>query len=528
MRSASVSARENKLIIFHHHLLPGGVTDVIRHALTSLCELNGLSGIIIVCGRRQNSEAIQKHIDSLSPRIPLAIEFLPELDYLSQEGSSGDPDLLEKLLTTAYGSEQNIWLIHNFHLGKNWALTAALNSIARSGKQRMIYQIHDFPECARYANLKELKDHIPGSLYPVSPSLRYCVINVRDFEILKKAGLPEEHLFLLENPVPAAGAVSDSTGKADEKKKILQALGRQKPSEGIFHTEGEIWLYPVRSIRRKNVLEGGFIAALQESEVNLVLTLPGVSPQEKGYSDLVEKAYARGLIPGFWGSGTLPEDSGVSYRGVIKASDLIFSSSVQEGFGYMYLNALLWGKGLIARSLDIMGGFLPLMKDYPAYLYNRVSVPADPTLNMRTGKLYRSRLANLKEYLTPDIQEQLHSELEEYLAAPNPEFSYLAPEDQYEVLEKLKDRTFADECRQINRELLNRIESVKSGTPSDKSAELYRAYGVDSYRKNFMKIINSFYETENSEIHNNLTDQGIDGQLRSGFSRLEFLRLLYS
>ncbi len=520
-------ARENSLIIFHHHLLPGGVTDVIRHALTSLSELQDLSGITVVCGRQKNSEVVERHIKTLPDRIPITIEFMKELDYLSQEGSSEDPAFLEKLLMDRYGSDENIWLIHNYHLGKNWALTAALNTIARSGRQKMIYQIHDFPECARYANLKELKSHISDSLYPVSPSLRYCVINVRDFEILKNAGLPEEHLFLLENPVPASGVPGRNLHRDTEKKKILKALSELKPSGGVFHAEGDIWLYPVRSIRRKNVLEGGFITALQQNEVNMIVTLPGVSPQEKGYSDLVEKAYAKGLIPGFWGTGALPEDSGVTYGGMIKAADMICSPSVQEGFGYMYLNALLWGKGLIARSLDIMGGFLPLMKNYPALLYNEVLISSDTALKQKTGRFYRERLLELKEYLSPVLEEQLEGELEEYLNRDSLEYSYLAPEDQYALLEKLKDNAFAEECRQMNRELLSDIDSVIKTPPTDKSAELYKSYGVESYRKNFSLIIDSFTETESSGIHNKLTADPIDGELQSGFSRLEFLRLLY-
>ena len=345
------------LIIFHYHMLPGGVTDVIKHSLSSLSRLKKVGTITVVCGRGSNIETIENHMDRLKTGgavAAMSLEVLPELDYTSEQKDLPEQEGLKNILLRRYGSPDAVWLVHNYHLGKNWVFTSALNSIAGDGIQKVIYQIHDYPECARYGNLKILRDHISGSLYPDSPSLRYCVINVRDYGIMKDAGMDKERIHLLENPVPAGdNPAEEEVDKKELKRKLSACLS----GNGRLHPDGELWLYPVRSIRRKNVLEGGFLSGLSDTPVNLILTLPGISPQEKAYSELCEKAWKQGLISGFWGTGVLPDDAGISYREMISGSDLIFSSSVQEGFGYMYLNALLWKKAPDCQIPGYHGGF---------------------------------------------------------------------------------------------------------------------------------------------------------------------------
>jgi hypothetical protein len=515
------------LIIIHYHLLPGGVTDVIKHSLPPLAGLEMIKSIKILCGKKENTNKMQDSIHSLNRKrtnTPISLEVLPELDYRSNQKAPLSPESLKNLLMTKYGSSDSIWLIHNYQLGKNWAFTSALNSIAREGKQKMIYQIHDFPECARYSNLNELKTNLPGSLYPSSESLKYCVINVRDFKIMKDAGMTEERIHLLENPVPLQ---ENPSKKSINKPELKQKLKANAPMESKFDPEGDLWLYPVRSIRRKNVLEGGFLCNLLKDPVNLILTLPGISVQEKKYSDLCEKAFAQGLIPGFWGTGTLPAQADISYQEMISGSDLIFSSSVQEGFGYMYLNALVWQKPLLARQLDIMEGFTPLMKDYPAHLYDSVLVPLDTPLKKQLQKDYGRRLDELKAYLPSGIKEKLHDDLHLLLIKESVDFSYLSPADQYSFLEKCQSPRFVSECRDLNAPLLEQIESLKSLKVSDKENLIYENYGDDAYQKAFMRILKSFEHPYKGMKEEEGEEETVDKSLQREFSRLEFFRLLY-
>jgi len=519
-----MTAGKLKLIIFHYHLLPGGVTDVIKHSLTAFVSLPGISSVEIVCGREENIPKMSEAVQTLSRSgisTPVKITVLPAIDYLNLQTESPDPQRLKNLLLNRYSSPDSVWLIHNYHLGKNWTLTAALNQIARDGHQKIIYQIHDFPECARFANLNELKSNIRGTLYPVSDSLRYCVINMRDFNIMKEAGIPGDSLFLLENPLPRGSNTALHQADSRELKKKLKAL-RKGPS--VFHSEGELWLYPVRSIRRKNILEGGLITAMTENPVNLILTLPGISPQEKNYSNLCEKAFARGLIPGYWGTGILPDTAGISYNDLISASDLIFSSSVQEGFGYMYLNALLWQKPLLARYLDIMDGFLPLMDGYPAHFYKSVLIPAGTALKKQLNKEYSLRFQELESYLPDSIKKALLDDLDSLTSKDSVDFSYLSPEMQYTFLSELKSEILLSECRDLNQDFMTEISKLMITQPGDRKTQLYEGYGEEAYAEAFNNILDSFEKPlKTPEPDDNRVDDGL--LLR--FSRSEFFRLLY-
>jgi hypothetical protein len=519
--------RKFALNIFHDHLLPGGVTDVIKHSLPVFAGMKNIKSIQILCGRSQNTTSMREAIEKLhteANQCPITLEVISELDYRSHQKERPAPESLRKLLLERFSSPHSIWLIHNYHLGKNWALTAALNRIAREGHQKMIYQIHDFPECARYANLNELKTNIPGSLYPRSSSLRYCVINGRDFNIMKEAGLPDGIIHLLENPVP----LQENPSKVPiVKSELMKKLKAYTPLKGNFHPQGELWLYPVRSIRRKNVLEGGFLCSLIKDDVNLIVTLPGISSQENEYSQLCEKAFTQGLIPGFWGTGSLPGEAGISYQEMISASDLIFSSSVQEGFGYMYLNALVWQKPLLARHLDIMDGFTPLMTDYPAHLYETILVPSDQDLKTRLHRDYSQRLDDLEDFQSPEVKKKLLEDLNGLIEGDSVDFSYLSPSDQYSFLERCQSRLFISECRELNNSLLEEIQKLKSLTVSDKETQIFYSYGEEAYRKAFKEILDSFEEPLTADQTDELLEEKVDKNLQLEFSRLEFLRLLY-
>lgn len=525
--------QHRNLIIFHYHLLAGGVTDVIRHSLKAFCQDQTFRKITLVCGREENTSLIReqmKQLDESSPGISpqLSLTVLPELDYLRQEEQNDfSTEKLKKLLMDRFGGTESVWLIHNYHLGKNWVFTKALVELGKNRQQDMIFQIHDFPECGRFNNLKTLKDNIDVSLYPRSGSIRYCVINKRDYDLLLQAGLDSRILHLLENPVLKESPLPDkSSDKKSERKKLIEKLSAYAPADGIFHKEGELWLYPVRSIRRKNILEGGLIVKMMEKQVNLVVTLPGISSQEKTYSDITESAYEEGLIPGYWSTGLLPKDSGVSYQGMIRNSDLIFSSSIQEGFGYMYLNAILWNKPLIARYLDIMGGFLPLFEYYPHHFYNSVRIPGKKSLKESVQKEYQKRFSEIQPVLPAPLKESLTEELYQFLGREGMDFSYLSVLDQYSALQTLaKDKGYLKECRELNRKLIFSLENLSSPDKSNRE-NLYRNYGLESYNKAFRMILNSFGESRPEQSKQKPLEEP-DEFIKKSFTRLEYLRLLY-
>ena len=522
--------RQIDLVIFHYHLLPGGVTDVIRLSLKAFSRDPLYRSITIASGRKENTRAMEEAISAVrqedSCRVDrISLQVFPELDYLAPEETGYGAEETKRLLEENFGGEDAVWLVHNYHLGKNWQFTRALLALAEERKQKIVFQIHDFPECGRFANLKILKDHIPGSLYSLSDTVRYCVINERDRDLMAKAGIPKKQLFLLENPL--AEGNKDEIIMPQEKEALINRLAAYAPANGKFHKKGELWLYPVRSIRRKNVLEGGIILRLLKIPANLIVTLPGVSATEKAYSDTVEQAFFEGLIPGFWGTGLLPEDSGVTYKNLIRLSDRIFSPSVQEGFGYMYLNAIAWHKPLIARYLDIMGGFLPLFESYPAHFYKEVLIPGKKKLKTALREEYLRRFASLPREIPAEIRDQLILELDKQLSQEGIDVSYLSVLDQYSVLQTLiEDKGYLKATRELNRELTSRLEGMGRPEGETHRKNLYTQYGFEAYDRAFRSIMDSFSKEKTKESSPEGKEPGV--VLLREFSRMAYLRLLYN
>ncbi len=490
---------------------------MILHSLTALSQADYLSSLKVVVGSLEQSGRVRDHIEELDRKgaLPMELELLEDLAYLASGEEPNLPSLRKGLM--AYSSPQSLWLVHNYHLGKNWGMTQVFNEIALEGWQRMIYLIHDYPESGRYPNLAVLRKNILGPLYPLTSNLRYAVINGRDSKIMKKL-FPPGISYLLENPV----LTSPPKDSDWEREDVQNLLASRKPSGGVYDEKGALWLYPVRGIRRKNVLEGGLLGALYPGSINLVVTLPGLSVQEKGYSDYCQRVYEEGLIQGFWSSGTLLEDTGLTYEGIIQACDLFVSPSVQEGFGYMYLNALAWQKPLLARKLGVMESFLPLLEDYPAGLYEGLFVPWVKEGKERFKEAYQNRITALREYLSPAMEAKLQGELKDLLAQEGVEFSYLPLEDQYEALKSLRDPPYKRNCQRLNSETLASLEKTLAKPMVDKSKELYQGYGAEAYSKAFFSIVSSF-DSNTSLVQEALLEEA----LLEEFSSLEYLRLLY-
>lgn len=508
-----------KIILFHYHLLPGGVTDVIKLSLEPLLSLERVNGLTIVCGSEENRGSFSSLFRTLASQFPektLKLEVFRDIGYLKDQNIN-TTEMKHKLIQ-GWGGKGTIWLIHNYHLGKNWIFTAALLELARQGEQKMIFQIHDFPECGRFENLKILRTHIRESLYPEGLNLRYGVINPRDYNILRNCGMNQKELFLLENPVSMnfRPVLEEET-----RKKLKQGLMKQLSPKGRFYSEGSIWLYPVRSIRRKNILEGGFMTALLEEETNLIVSLPGLSPAEKNYSDLCQEIWKEGLIPGFWGTGVLPPDAGPSYEDTIAMADLIFSSSVQEGFGYLYLNALVWQKPLLARKLDIMGGFLHLMEDYPAYLYHSLELPLEKSIKKSLKEQYENRFQEKDFAMNAPCRKKLSA----LLSRESIDYGWLSLRQQYLCLKKLKDPSYKKDCQCLNTGLLKHISRISKSSVPDKTGEIHKFYGKEAFSLAFDSILDSFTgEMEKKEKMRNFNP---DRSIREAFNSLDYLRLIY-
>ena len=456
--------------IFHYHLLPGGVTTVIRDGVRALLAhgelLPQLRRIVVV----SSGDAGPGGGGALPAEI--ARDRLDAVGYDDTPATPAAQRRLCDLLLQRYGD--GVWWIHNHHLAKNTRFTGALLLAAAAG-QPLVLQIHDFPECGRPANLRRLRQEVVASPYPVGSNVRYAVLNRRDQAALHAARVPAHQVTLLANPAPpvtplplpaSAPAAAARTALAR-----AAALG-----SGSLDPARPLWLYPVRVRRRKNVLEAGLLARL--CAANLVVTLPASSAPETPYSRHVQALFAEGVIPGLFGVGERLDAHGISFDELVTAAHLIVSSSVEEGFGFQFVNTLQWRRPLLARRLPVLADLTELLADYPAVVYDTVRCPLSAAQRTALAAAYRPSLARAADLLPPPRLELLRAELDAIIADDAADFSFLDVAQQTEVLRRSTDPGFRRDLEALNRGLLARVAALEQATPPDRAGPIDRALGT--------------------------------------------------
>ncbi len=530
-----------RIVVFHYHLLPGGVTDVVVHSVRAVvAHRDDVREVVLVAGRADNTATVRDRLADLP--VPVSIDVLPEVDYTDPHETTDEAHAraasIERALTDRYAGDDALWWVHNYHVGKNPALTLALCRIAAlENAPRMLLHVHDFPECARYENLAYLTRIAGRSPYPTGPNVRYAVINARDRRLLVEVGLPAERVGLLLNPVE--GAPGDGTpgpagaSSAADRERVVARLADYAADTGQrFHPDGPLVLYPVRTIRRKNVLEAAAIARLAPG-ANLIVTLPGVSDAERPYSDLVRYAYEDRRIHGIWGIAPRDADYALSYEAIAAASDVVVSSSVQEGFGLLFVNALRWRKPLLARRLDVLESLQPLFSGYPATFYDTFRVPMrSPSITSMQAYLrmrYNERLAGLEDVIPPLARERLDADLDELLAGEAIDFSFLPAQMQLTVLGDLREEGFGALVKAMNGELVSAVAGPADPTaaaPPDREAAIAELLGYEAYADAFAALWDGGQADARAGREGTARYEGVQDALTGAFARIGQLRLL--
>ncbi len=527
------------LSIFHYHLQPGGVTGVIAAAGSiALSSLDGIDRLRLICGRPENAQAVVEGIRDVDLGVkPVELVVYPELGYVSdipKEKRGALPRRLDAILADLSGT-YDVWWVHNHHLGKNPAFTDALLRFARlHPEQRIVLQIHDFPESGRYQNLQAIQHGVSEHLYPVADNLRYAVLNRRDFDILHDAGIPEGRLFLLSNPVNLAvrDRPARPNGTAHDTAATVAAI--DGPGTRRFHSGGRLVVYPVRCIRRKNVLEAALLCELASraggaAGWNLIVTLPGTSDQERTYSQMVCDAFDAGLVAGRFAPGL---EADIPFPALMSDADAIISSSVQEGFGYTYLEAVAWGHPLIARYIDILAGMDALLSRFAVSFYRGVRVPfRSPSLSDMRPLLrarYAERLEEIEPFLPAEVFAHLGTQVAGLLGGKDIDFSFLLPQMQYTILKDLENEAFARKLALANAGVIAAFSagdgSASSGPGHDDLSPLAVEFGHGAYAGRLRRILRSFAETPQSSA----AGAGADARtVLSRFATVDYLRLLY-
>jgi hypothetical protein len=320
--------------------------------------------------------------------------------------------------------------------------------------------------------------------------VHYAVINEMDYNALRATEIPDESIHLLIDPLPDAPVSGADKPSRD---RIAAGLAAYASDAGqSFDPDSRLLLYPIRTIRRKNVLEAAVLSRLIE-DANLIVTLPGVSDAERPYSELIQYVYAHGLVTGVWGIGRQEHRYGLSFDDLTHGCDLIVSTSVQEGFGLLFINALRWQVPLFARRLPILDGIAPVFDGYPVSFYDQFVVPTStPSVRSMTAYLrmrYEERLDSLESALPDAARARLEGQIEELLTDTTIDFSFLPPQMQVTVLTDLGSPGFADEVRSLNKATIEKIDSTIEGRVVDRSEAISRVLGYRAFADRFQEVV---------------------------------------
>ncbi|MEA1910402.1 MAG: hypothetical protein U9N32_01850, partial [Spirochaetota bacterium] len=258
--------------------------------------------------------------------------------------------------------------------------------------------------------------------------------------------------------------------------------------------------------------------------VNLLPTLPGVSKTEIGYSKIVDSCFSKKLIPGAAQAGLVLTDKGISFFDIMSAGKIIISSSVQEGFGYLFINSLQWRKPLLARELDIIDDFNNLFSNSFSHFYNKVDIPMGKTLRTLLKQEYNNKISYLGKYLDTKIILELKQQEILKLKGLSIDFSYLSPLMQKQFLLDLKDPGLLEETRQMNSIKLKHIKKLLSIDTIGFDESSIESFSLQNHAKQIEIIISSLnFEIKVSNFHK----KNIDSSITTYFTSFDSISLLY-
>ena len=339
-----------KVAVVHYHFKPGGVTRVVESTLAGFDALGADVQFAYISG------APEYDADSAASIV------VPELGY-SAPGQELDPEeLYFKLLAAAretLGALPDVWHIHNHSLGKNKAFAGVVQRLAADGRPILLH-IHDFAEDGRPSNYAHIREGLESddALYPIGEHIHYGFLNGRDFGIMRAAGIAAEHCHLLPNPI----SVSDEE-EADTSKDFSPFAGRNR-----------LFLYPVRAVRRKNLGELAFWAAVAPEDTWLANTLGPSNPNFRPTFDRWIERCEHWDLPVCFELGAKTQ---AGFAEMVGSAEAMVTTSVAEGFGLGFLEPWSFGKPLIGRDLPEITEDFKKSGVALDHLYRRLPIPID-------------------------------------------------------------------------------------------------------------------------------------------------------
>ncbi len=354
-----------RVAIVHYHLEPGGVTRVIENTLDSFARTSTPPQFVVLSGREYPGDKINN------------VQIVEGLDYSSQLNAISPRLLKERMEQAAkagLGGKPDLWHIHNHSLGKNPSLTRAVSLLAEESNPLLLHP-HDFAEDGRPSNFNALQE-VYSRTYPTTSRVHYAALNHRDYSFLKKV----------------------FTGKASQVHLLPNAISIPSNNEAINQSHQDLpenlFLYPVRAVRRKNLGELALIAA-SHPEKHFANSL---GPTNPNFTPIFErwKEFSNKLdLPISFGLG---EQTTCTFPDMVNHANGIITTSIAEGFGLGFLEPWTSNKFLHGRNIpEITQDFSKLGINLDG-LYERLNIDLNHLVNKETLKLKIS--ATLKQFFT--------------------------------------------------------------------------------------------------------------------------------
>lgn len=329
-----------KIILFHYHLNPGGVTRIIDSQIKAIKHALPEAQIRILTGSCSNKNTYTES--------GVSVEEFDVLNYLTSKENLDEKYLKITDFLKEYCSKDDILHFHNLNLGKNPLVTLIVSKMAAEG-YLVINHAHDFSE-DRPENQKFIREiiemhfgeNLKKIMYPQFDNYQFVAINSSDKNRIISYGINQKNCTLLANPVLFTKDLSDSKSERNETRHRICSILK-------IDAHKKIITYPVRVIRRKNIGEFILLAALFKHEANWVVTQPPKNPVEIPFYEDWKSFCFENNIPVIWDAGNKAD-----FEELLIASDFCMTTSIREGFGMTFLEPWLMGIPVKGRNIPMV------------------------------------------------------------------------------------------------------------------------------------------------------------------------------
>ncbi|MGI9256147.1 MAG: hypothetical protein ACR2PY_04360 [Salinispira sp.] len=350
------------IVFLHYHLMPGGVTRVIQQQ-AAVCEQAGWKYCILA---GDNPTKLPNVVTIPELHYDVHRSHVNGNDTAATDSTATTPSpallLTEKILHSietffhTKSHEKTIIHTHNATLAKNSDLLPALN-ILRERRIPLFLQIHDFPEDWRPAMY-------PPADYPAD--VHYGCINSRDQSALSRAGIPDDRIHIIPNLVsPLPGATAPQGAVAQD------GSGSGSGSKVSGKGSKRFALYPVRGIRRKNIGELILLSVLF-NDITFGITLEPKNPADIPSYRFWENFAKETKAPVEF---NIAEREG--FAAALERADFFISTSVQEGFGFTFLEPWTLQKAVAGRTIPYVNTDFTASGIHMNYMYDEIPVPVE-------------------------------------------------------------------------------------------------------------------------------------------------------